>query len=315
MELSSLIGIESIKKRARIQIQACLVSHKTFPHSMIFGLGGIGKTLVARSIADELNYYFFEIHAAVFRKPETLTDSLIFHSKEASKKRIPLLYFIDEIHRLSLPLQEALYSPMKEWWVPSLTGRVEVKPFTLFGATTRFEMLDANSFVTRFGNVWEVKRYEPIDMAIIIAQALSKQGFNFSKEVSQAIASRCLGIPRTGVNLAEKVGSSVLARGSKTITMQDVSQMFELEGIDMIGLRTIHHQYLRVLESNNIGGKIIPVGVKVIAAKMRQAEETITGMVEPELLEFEFIMPTSRGRTLTDKGVHYLESLPVRGRA
>lgn len=309
MELSSLIGLEKEKKRARIQIQACLQTHKPYPHSLIYAIGGLGKTIFSRCIADELNYHFFETHAAVFKKPQTLTDSLIFHSKEATKRGIPLLYFIDEIQRLSLPLQETLYSPMKEWWIPSLSGRVNIKPFTLFGATTRFEMLDANSFVTRFGNVWEIKRYELIDMAIIIAQSLSKQGFNFSREVSQAIASRCLGIPRTGVNLAEKVGSMVLARGSKTITLQDVNQMFDLEGIDKIGLQAIHHQYLRVLGSNKIGNKMIPVGVKVIAAKMRQAEETITGMVEPVLLELEHIMPTSRGRTLTDKGFAYLRDL------
>ena len=198
-KLSSLIGLAREKTKARLLIRACKHSGEVFPHTLLYSIGGLGKTEFARCIGTELRYYFIETHAAAFKHREVLFSALIKHSKSAARQVRPLLFFIDEIHRLRLILQEAMYQAMKEWWIPTPEGKLRVPPFTLFGATTRFDMLDSNSFVTRFGNVWEIQRYGLHDMAAIVANELSKHKLRFRAEVAFDIANVVSGFPEMGL--------------------------------------------------------------------------------------------------------------------
>lgn len=309
MKLSSLIGLHKEKQRAGTQIKACLHSGRIFPHTLLTGVGGCGKTAFARSIGEELKYHFVEVHAASYKKRKQFLDALKEYSDQAQSRERPLLFFIDEIHRLTLTLQEGLYSPMKEWWIPTLEGQLHIPKFTLIGATTRFDMLDSNSFVTRFGNRWEIQRYPLQDMMEIVAYELAKQKFGFSADVVKEIAQRCLGIPRNAISLVEKVIFTALAEGRRTVTHFDVLCTFELEEIDYLGLNPIHHRYLQILSESCQGGKFQPLGVGSISAKMRQPEDVIKGSVEPVLLELSMISPSPRGRTLTDKGWNFLQKV------
>jgi len=310
--LSSLIGLNREKRKARLLIRACKYSGETFPHTLIYSIGGLGKTELARRIGHELAYYFVETHAAAFKHREILFAALIEHSI-AQRRGRPLLFFIDEIHRLKLLLQEGLYQAMKEWWIPTPNGRLQIAPFTLFGATTRFDMLDSNSFVTRFGNIWEIQRYGIDDVAAIVANKLSKHGLRFTSQVSYEIAKRCLGIPRNAINLAEKVRIMALSEGSSEVTLSHCRSTFELEQIDAYGLHPVHHRYLRILQRSRADGQYLPLGVGAIASKMRQAEDFIKGSVEPILLEMDLVGPTPRGRVLTDSGAEYFEKIAAAG--
>ena len=313
MKLSSLIGLTVPKEKARILIQACNHSNEIFPHTLLYGIGGIGKTIFARAIGTELNYHFAETHGAVFKKPEQLFEYILTQSKIAQGLSKHLLFFLDEIHRLKLPLQEALYSIMKEWWIPNSCSNIHVSPFTLFAATTRMDMLDTNSFVSRFDNVWEITRYSNKEIEIIIADELSKYKLMFDQQVVKTIAKRCLGIPRIAVNLSKKIRIATLGHKSNIVSMNHVLHTFDLEGIDELGLQPIHHRYLQILFSSKTNNHFIPLGVGAIAAKMRQAEEVIKGSVEPILLELDFIAPTPRGRVITLAGSQYFEKSLKKG--
>jgi Holliday junction DNA helicase RuvB len=216
------------------------------------------------------------------------------------------MLFIDEVHRLKLPLQEALYSPMKEWWIPTDRGKQHIPPFSLVAATTRIDMLDANSFVTRFGNCWEIDRYPLTDIERIVAYEFDKQGMQYSAEVVADIAQRCLGVPRIAVTLTDKVRQNTLATGTRQVTLAHCQRTFELEEIDQLGLDPVHHRYLRILAASKADGKFMPLGIGAISAKMRHHEDMIKGSVEPILLELDFVAPTPRGRVLTESGAKYL---------
>jgi Holliday junction DNA helicase RuvB len=250
-----------------------------------------------------------ETHAAAFKKTEVLFSALIDHSKAAQRLNQPLLFFIDEIHRLNLALQEGLYQALKEWWIPTPEGKKQLPPFTLIGATTRFDMLDSNSFVTRFENVWEIQRYPPDEIAIIVADELSRHNMRFSADVARNIAGRCLGIPRTAINLANKIRRAAQSQGCTRITLQHCCTTFELEQIDDLGLQHVHHRYLEILHATRVDGHFSPLGVGSIAAKMRQPEDVIKGSVEPILLELDFVAPTPRGRMMTLRGSEYFSGL------
>jgi Holliday junction DNA helicase RuvB len=271
----------------------------------LYGIGGTGKTEFARCVGNELGYHFVETHAQAFKKTTILFAAIIEHSEAAQSLGRPLLFFLDEIHRLKLVLQEGLYQAMKEWWLPLPGEKRKIPPFTLFGATTRFDMLDSNSFVTRFGNTWHIKRYDLRNMAAIVANELSKHRLRFSADVAYDIAKRCLGVPRNGINLANKVRITTMSEGAEVVTLAHTCRTFELEEIDELGLQPVHHEYMLILAKSMVDGRQAPLGVGAIAAKMRQPEDVIKGSVEPILLELDFVAPTPRGRVLTPDGAEY----------
>ncbi len=306
LSLSSLIGLSRQKRKARVAMKACVAAGEAFPHTLLYGIGGTGKTEFARAVGVELDYHFIETHAAAFKKRGQLFETLVRYSAEAQRLGKPLLFFLDEVHGLKLHLQEALYSVMKEWWMPTDHGKRSIPPFTLIAATTRFDMLDANSFITRFPNVWEINRYSLKDIRNIVAYEFDKHGLTYSHEVVDDIAKRCLGIPRIAVTLVKKVRTTTLAAGEKQVTLDHTWRTFDLEEIDELGLQPVHRRYLQILAASEVNGKLTPLGIGPIAGKMRHHEDMIKGSIEPILLELDFVAPTPRGRVLTKKGAEYL---------
>lgn len=306
--LTNLIGLSKLKSKARVAIKSCFASGDVFGHCLLFGIGGCGKTVFARAIGNELNCHFVETHAAAFRHRHQLFDALVHYSAEAEAHGKPLFFFLDEVHRLKLPLQEALYSAMKEWWIPTDRGKQYLPPFTLVAATTRFDMLDANSFVTRFQNRWEIDRYPQGDIEAIVAYELDKKWMDYDPEVTVDVARRCLGVPRIAVTLARMVRDVTLASGGRKVTLAHTHRAFELEEIDEQGLDPVHRRYLCHLAASNSNGKLLPLGIGVIAAKMGHHEDMIRGSVEPILFALNLVAPTPRGRILTQKGVEYLRN-------
>ena len=86
--------------------------------------------------------------------------------------------FLDEIHRLSRPVEEILYSAMEDYQVDIVIGqgpsartvKLDVQPFTLVGATTRSGML-SSPLRDRFGIQHTFEFYTPDDLMEIITRS------------------------------------------------------------------------------------------------------------------------------------------------
>jgi len=304
--LNSLIGLTGLKQLAMICLKSCRARGVVFPHSLLFGIGGCGKTSIARAIGEELGYYFVEVEGAAFRKRDEIIECLTRNSILAKKAHEPLLLFIDEVHRLHIKLQEALYIPMKEWRSTSTEGDILFPPFTLIAATTRRDMLDERSFVERFPNKWEVTRYHSIHIREIVAALFRKWNMTCDSEMSCLIASRCLGIPRVAANLSAKVRDVTLASDRLVVGISDLRLAFELEGLDRIGLTRLHHRYLSVLNA-----AVFTRGVASIAAQLNQPVQLIEQGIEPILCELGLVEHGPRGRAITPKGRRYLALPPL----
>lgn len=301
LSLNHIIGIPKLKEKAKIQILACKNQSTVFPHLLLTGIGGTGKSTFARAIATELKNYFYECEAASFKNREHLLQTLLREIKNAEEKKQSLTIFIDEIHRLNLTLQESLYFPMTECKVNLNNESVNISAFTLIGATTRPDMLDTNSFIKRFKLDWHMGRYDKIYIEQIIANQLRKKEMRFTKLIVQEIAQRSLNIPRTAINLTERVCTLANATKTKVIDINHLYRTFALEEIDSIGLSELHHEYLSILDQTSTH----PIGLGAIAAKLRQNPNVIQEMIEPILLELNFVQPTPRGRIITPAGLSH----------
>ena len=304
MKLNDLLGLTKLKRKASIDIQASLRSGEPFPHTLLYGIGGTGKTAFARAIGAELGYHFVEVEGIVFKHREILVEHLRRSSIDAQRSGKILLLFIDEVHRLSLPVQEALYVPMKEWRITSEAGDITFPRFSLIAATTRFDKLDTNSFVKRFDNLWELGRYPWDEMELIVAAELKKNGLGFSYLVVKEIAKRCLGVPRVAVSLVKRVYRSSIAAGHQEVSLADVKGTFMREELDGRGLSPSHRRYVEILFKNGPN----PMGLGVIASKMSTNDDMVSGSIEPILLELDFVSQGSRGRVLTEEGHTYFRN-------
>lgn len=298
--LGSLVGLRRIKSLSARDIIACLRANEIFPHTGLWGPGGLGKTSVAEAIAYDLNYWFAMMEGAMVRTRGQMLQRLQNASEEAEIYNKPLLFFIDEAHRLPSECQEALYYPLKEWFIPEYSA--DLPPFTMFAATTHPHVL-LKPFVSRIRNKWYLDRYNDKDIGCILANEFNKFGLDYSPDVEKVIAQRCLGIPRLATDLAMKVRNEVLYRGGeKRITMQDCENTFGLEGIDEIGLNIDQVKYLLVLHE----AKGVPKGVGGLAGALGRDAAVVEDSIEPVLLSLRFIDRTSRGRILTAKGRKHL---------
>src|SRR5699024_9934745 len=103
--------------------------------------------------------------------------------------------FIDEVHRLPRAVEEVLYPAMEDFFLdivigtgPSArSGRVELAPFTLIGATTRAVVLTA-PLRDRFGVLRRLEFYEKKDLCSIIERTADIFEMPIQKEAALEIA-------------------------------------------------------------------------------------------------------------------------------
>ncbi len=299
----SLIGLSAMKEEARIAVASCKIRSAVFPHTLLFGIGGTGKTALGRAVGKELGYYFRRIEAANFKRRDEVIEWLVKHTKRASAAGLHALLFVDECHRLVREAQEAFYDPMIEFRINELA----LPEFCLFAATTRRDKLD-NSFYGRFDKHWHIQRYPMTDMLIIVHRLLLQEGMDSGPQAIHEIAQRCLGIPRRATKLVQLVRDRALSEGRRKISTEDALRCFNLAGIDRLGLEMVHMRYL--IELSLASGK--PRGLGGLAASIEEHEDVVCGMIEPVLLQMRFISMTSNGRILTDLGSNYLSSSEVK---
>jgi Holliday junction DNA helicase RuvB len=303
--LDKLVGMRREKARARIDIAACLKTGEVFPHTLLEGVGGTGKTALALAIAEELGYYSIVTEAAALKTREQVIQRLRSAHAAAEQSGKPLLLFIDEVQRFSEPQQEVFYYPLdrRDPRILLPTETIHLAPFTLMAATTRRDELDEASFVKRFGNIWQIHRYCLDDLIVILAGYFQAMNIKARYEHTSYLAKRSLGIPRQALRLAGKVRNVFLASNHATLTMAHCQLAIKLEGIDPIGLEELHVEYLRIL-AESPG----PRGVGGIAGRLGQQVEVIEETVEPTLLHLGMMDRTSRGRVIMPKGLKHLET-------
>lgn len=296
-------GQEQVKENLKIYVETARRREDPLDHVLLHGPPGLGKTTLARIIAHELQVGFYQTSGPSIDKPGDLAG--ILAGLEPGS-----VLFIDEIHRLSMPVEEVLYSAMEDFCVDILVGqgpsartvRMPINPFTLVGATTRIASLSA-PLVSRFGIQERLEFYTDQSLMTILQRSAGIWGISLADDGAIELARRSRGTPRIANRLLRRVRDFADFHNHSELHQDIVNITLNRLDIDEQGLDRMDRRILFTIRDRYKGG---PVGVETLSATVGEERTTIEEVYEPYLMHRGFLTRGPRGRELTEKGIHHL---------
>jgi Holliday junction DNA helicase RuvB len=305
--LDEFVGQEQHKQNLRVYVEAARRRKEPLDHILLCGPPGLGKTTLAHILAKEMGAELFVTSGPAVEHKGVLTGLL------TRVARADIL-FIDEIHRLSATVEEALYPAIEDFRIDVMMGdgayaesiQLDIKPFTLVGATTRTGLL-TKPLQERFGVTLRLDFYPVADLERIVSRSAKLLEIDCDKDGARALAERARGTPRIANRLVRRVRDFAQVEGSGVIDRKIVDIACDRLGIDQAGLDEMDRRLLLILIDHYDGG---PVGVETIAAALAEPRDTIEDVYEPYLLQQGYLGRTPRGRIATKKAYEHLGVAP-----
>jgi Holliday junction DNA helicase RuvB len=259
---------------------------QAFPHLLVTGPSGTGKTLLSEIVAREVAC---NLHVELAQNLKTSE-----HAHGALMMLEPGdILFIDEIHELPQTVAVAIYRSLENRQL--FLGKkhiVSLPPFCLIGATTDEHMLHS-SLRQRFRIQCRLTHYSDEETFLLIQQRAKRLRWSIEEDALRQLASKSRGTPRLAVRLLESAKRQASASGTDLITAAHVEAMCRIEQIDGLGLDAVEQRYLQILREGEGA-----VRLNVIAVEM----------FESDFIRLGLISKSEKGRMLTAKGHEHLSA-------
>lgn len=309
--LDDYIGQDKAKENLSVYIRAAKKRGESLDHCLLYGPPGLGKTTLAGIIANEMGVNIRITSGPAIEKQGDLV-ALLTNLNEGD------VLFIDEIHRISRNVEEVLYPAMEDFALDIIIGkgpsarsiRLDLKKFTLVGATTRSGLLSA-PLRDRFGVLLRLELYTPGQLADIVMRSAGILGIGIDREGAVEISSRSRGTPRIANRLLKRVRDIAEVEYDGEITLEVAQKALNRFEIDELGLDDFDRRMLKTVIDLFGGG---PVGLDTLSAAVGEDATTIEDVYEPYLMQIGFLTRTARGRCATRLAYDHL-GIPFNGTA
>ena len=306
----SFAGKQQVLDNLRVFVGAAKQRGEPLDHVLFHGPPGLGKTTLSYIIANELGVNIKMTSGPVLDKPGDLAGMLT--SLDTND-----VLFIDEIHRLSPVVEEYLYSAMEDYKIDILiesgpaarSVQLNLKPFTLIGATTRSGMLTA-PLRARFGINCRLQYYDADTLSHIVNRSAALLQVNITSESAFEIARSSRGTPRIANLLLRRVRDFAQVKGDGTITLDIARYALRALNVDSNGLDEMDLKILNTIIDKFRGG---PVGVNNIATAVGEDAGTVEEVYEPYLIQEGYLQRTPRGREATPLAYQHLGKIKTSG--
>jgi Holliday junction DNA helicase RuvB len=304
------VGQEKPKRVLQILCESAKRKNACVPHVLLSGPPGLGKTTLARIVAQEMGSRLVEVVASNLQATEQMARHL-------TRLKPRDVLFIDEIHGLPRGVEEVLYAALEDGRIPVIqngyddmmkllgigggksqptTTMVQLPPFTCIGATT-LSGLVSDPLRSRFVQVLQLEPYSDQELQTIVMNAAASMKFDVSPVVALEIAMRSRATARTAIGNLRWFAEFCEGTGVAP-ELAAVGDAFELKEVDANGLTKLDRVYLAILVEAGV-----PLGVSTLAASVGENEDSLLQAVEPFLLRKGFIRKTARGRVATQKAI------------
>ncbi len=304
LSFDDFAGQDQVLENLKVFVAAANQRNEALDHTLFHGPPGLGKTTLAEIIAKEMGRKIKITSGPVLQKTGDLL-AILTGLKEGE------IFFIDEIHRLPINVEEALYGAMEQYRVDIVIGAgntaktvsMNLTPFTLIGATTKLGLLSA-PLRSRFGIVEKFEWYESNELKAILHQTANFFQIELTDEAAEEIAFVSRGTPRIAKKIMHKVRDYAIVRTEGKVTKEIVKEVFSFFQIFEYGLTPTDIEILKILLNRHE-----PIGVESLSRLINEEIETIEEVYEPFLLQLGFIERTPRGRILNKNKKSKIEEI------
>ena len=301
--LDEFIGQHRVKANLGVFIEAARQRREPLDHVLVYGPPGLGKTTLAHVIGREMDAPVRVSSGPSIEKTGDLA-AILTTLQEGE------VLFLDEIHRLGRALEEILYPAMEDGVLDLVIGsgpgartvRLDLPPFTLVGATTRYGLLSP-PLRDRFGIIHHLGYYDVDDLVSIARRSAGILDIRLDAGGAEELARRARGTPRVTNRLLRRVRDFVQVAGGREIDRDAAVNALERLEVDRFGLDEVDRRVLTVILEKFDGG---PVGLSTLAAAVGEDPGTIEEIYEPYLLQIGFLDRTPRGRRATRRAGEHL---------
>lgn len=301
--MKDFLGQEKIKQKLEIIIKAAQKRKENLDHLLLYGPPGLGKTTLAHLVAAELGVSIRVTSGPAIERSGDLA-SILTNLKDND------ILFIDEVHRLSKPVEESLYPAMEDFCLDIVLGkgpsartvRLELPKFTIIAATTRIGLL-SSPMRDRFGAIFRMDFYKDKELTEIVRRTARVLDIPVDEGIFEQLARRCRGTPRIANRIVKRIRDFAQIKGEGVINEEILFEALKVLEIDEYGLDKLDRDLLTALCFDHQGG---PVGAETLAATLAEDVNTLEDVVEPYLMQRGLLKRTRKGRVATPKAFKHL---------
>lgn len=290
-------GQRKIVKSLRAHCAGAIAKNMPLPHMLLGGPSGMGKTRLARALADEMGVCCLEVYSSKDVKKPKVAEVL------AQLKKADIL-FIDEIHALPVECQEVLYPAVDKQKAPKLDPEsraviegqwVDIPAFTLIAASDQHGKL-RNAVVQRMVLRFTIGDYDRREMVQIVLNYAHEMKILLTRQAAGVIADASRFIPRRARHLLLSLHTCMTSTMTAVTATLARKHLRSLD-IDDEGLTAEDRKCLRVLAER--GG---PMSLTNLAKLCGLDKVAFERDIQPWLLMRGLIGLDSSGRFLTPAG-------------
>ena len=202
-----------------------LIEKKEIPHLFFYGKPGTGKTSLAKIIAKNSGYDFYNLNATSLKIDELRT---IF--KRYENGLLKPLIFIDEVHRLTKTQQEVLLPIMENY------------DAIIIGASTENPFFSLTNGIRSRSFLYEFKSLNYQELELLLNKAIKKLDITINQESREYLIISSSGDGRALLNLLD-----FAAKVDKEITITLLKELRETSMGDGVSSSQSHYDIISAM--------------------------------------------------------------------